>query len=228
MEYIGGELGLFAAASNWKSYLAAQMRPFIRGRVLEVGAGIGGNIPFLLNEQVTQYLALEPDGRLAAAIQPDAVRLVAGTLTNLAEPEMFDTILYIDVLEHIADDRGEISRASCHLAPGGHLIVVSPAHQFLFSPFDRSIGHERRYDRRALSALSPASCQIVRTRMLDSAGFLLSLGNRVVMRSPMPTKGQIWVWDKVFVPASRCLDRLTGFRFGKSILMVWTFKAPAE
>jgi len=52
-QYVGNELELFAAARHWKAYLAAQLAPFIAGRVLEVGAGIGGNIPFLRNPSVT-------------------------------------------------------------------------------------------------------------------------------------------------------------------------------
>jgi SAM-dependent methyltransferase len=228
MEYIGGELELFAAASNWKSYVAAQLAPYIEGRVLEVGAGIGGNILTLCGDRVTHYLALEPDDRLAAVIQrrlddgelPATVSVMRGTLARLTD-EKFDTILYVDVLEHIAEDRAELAHAARHLASNGHLIVLSPAHQYLFSPFDRAIGHVRRYSRSGLAALTPAACRIARVRMLDSAGFGLSLGNRLLLRASMPTQAQIRFWDRVIVRISRLTDRLSGFRFGKSILMIW-------
>jgi SAM-dependent methyltransferase len=234
MKYVGGELELFAEASNWKAYLAGQMAPYIGGRVLEVGSGIGSNIPILFNDRVTHWLALEPDERLAAAIEGvsgqegshERVAVAVGTTKDLPDHETFDTILYVDVLEHIQDDREELVRASRHLAPGGHLVVLSPAHQFLFSPFDEAIGHVRRYGWRALLELTPAGCQTVTVRMLDSAGFFLSLGNRMAMRSSMPTPGQIKLWDRVFVPVSRWLDRLTGFWFGKSILVIWKDLVP--
>ena len=228
-DYAGTELELFAGARNWKAYWAGQIAPFIRGRVLEAGAGIGTNIALLHNSNVTFWLALEPDASQAAAIQekrdrgelPAHCTVLADTAQALRGDDRFDTILYIDVLEHIADDRGEMARAARHLAPGGHLIVLSPAHQFLFSPFDAAIGHERRYDRSMLAAVTPCGCRTVAMRMLDSAGFFLSLGNRLVTRAAMPTRGQIDLWDRVFVPVSRWLDRRTGFRFGKSILAVW-------
>ena len=58
--------------------------------------------------------------------------------------------------------------------------------------------------------------------MLDAAGFFLSLGNRVLLRSASPSPQQIAFWDKAVVPLSRVLDRCLGYRFGKSVLAVWT------
>jgi SAM-dependent methyltransferase len=235
MEYVGDELELFAEALNWKTYLSRQMAPYIGGRVLEVGAGIGKNIPLLFNDRVSHWLALEPDSRLAATILDDPGQIPfrqrtevrVGTTNDLSDNETYNTILYIDVLEHIPDDGDEIVRAARHLAPGGHLIVLSPAHQFLFSPFDQAIGHVRRYDRRTLPALTPDGLRTAMVKMLDSAGFFLSLGNRLAMRSSMPTPGQIRLWDRVFVPISRVLDTVTAFRFGKSILVVWRSEGSA-
>lgn len=229
MDYVGTELELFAGATNWKAYLARQMGEFFYGRVLEVGAGIGANIMLLFNPNVSHWLALEPDVNLASQIEekrvrreiPDGCVVVAGTIDDIPPSERFDVVVYVDVLEHIAADREEIAKAAGRLTPGGRLVILSPAHQYLFSPFDRSVGHVRRYDAASLSALTPSGCRIERIRLLDSAGFLLSLGNRLVTKSSMPTRAQIALWDKVFVPVSRVLDPLTGYRFGKSILLVW-------
>ena len=81
-----------------------------------------------------------------------AVKSASGTLSELSDSDKFDTILYMDVFEHIEDDRAELERAAAQLAPDGHLIVLAPAHQWLFTPFDESIGHYRRYSRRTLEA----------------------------------------------------------------------------
>jgi SAM-dependent methyltransferase len=229
MQYLGGELELFANASNWKAYLADQISPFVQGRVLEVGAGIGSNIPRMFNERVENWLAIEPDPQLSSVIEqklalgelPRDCHVTTGVTADLPHDQIFDSILYIDVLEHIPDDRGEIACAARHLAPGGRLIILSPAHQFLFSPFDASIGHVRRYSTRSLKALTPPSCEVEIVRMLDSTGIIVSLANRMIMRSSLPTSAQIALWDQVFVPCSRKLDRLTGFRLGKSILLIW-------
>jgi SAM-dependent methyltransferase len=219
--YVGSELALFARAHNWKSYVASEVRPWLGPRVLEVGAGIGSNIPTLFSDPVTEWVALEPDAALADQIK-NASRVVVGTLEALAPAERFDAILYLDVVEHIAEDTVELARATRHLKPGGHLIVLVPAHQFLYSPFDAAIGHFRRYSRARLRQVGSGAGRLERLRSLDSVGFFASLANRLLLRAASPTPEQIRLWDHLMVPMSRVVDRLTGYRLGKSILGVWT------
>ena len=227
--YVGSELELFAAAANWKTYVATQLRPFIAGSVLEVGAGIGNNIAPYWNDTVTRWTALEPDPALtdqirAAKLEAPSGRLqvITGTLAAIEPDERFESILYIDVLEHIRDDAAELVQAAAHLSAGGHLVVLVPAHQFLFAPFDEAIGHHRRYNFAMLARLTPPGCAITRGKMLDSVGFFASLANRLCLRSAMPTSRQIAFWDSVLVPLSRVLDRLTLHRFGKTAVMIWS------
>lgn len=227
--YIGTELVHFAHARNWKSYVAAKIAPWISGAVLEVGAGIGGNTATFQTKEVRRWVALEPDPTQAGAVLdkqargelPSMIEIVCGAIDAIPLEDRFDAIIYADVLEHIKDDAAELRRAAGLLAPNGKLIVLSPAHQFLFSPFDAAIGHYRRYNRDTLLAAGPSCCALVNVLMLDAAGLFLSLANRLITRSKMPTPRQIQIWDRLFVPISRSLDRLTGFRFGKSILAVW-------
>src|SRR5262249_19659327 len=134
----------------------------------------------------------------------------------------FDAILYIDVLEHIEDDRGELARAAERLNAGGALIVLSPAHPFLYTPFDAEIGHFRRYTRASLRAAAPDSLRIGKLKYLDSAGMLASAGNRVLLKASMPTEKQILTWDRMLVPVSRVIDPLLMGRVGKSVLGIWT------
>jgi SAM-dependent methyltransferase len=227
--YVGGELELFSTTVNWKSYFASVIRPFVAGRVLEVGAGIGANIPYLCTQSVTEWTSLEPDPDLADQIGraaarralPAPCRVAIGTLDDIDAASHYDTILYIDVLEHIAEDAAELAKAAAHLAPGGHLVVLAPAHQFLFSAFDAAIGHHRRYDGKSLAALTPPGCRLRLCRMLDAAGFFASLANAVLLRCAAPSRRQIDTWDGVLVPISRVLDRGTGYCFGKTIVVVW-------
>ena len=225
--YAGTELELFATATHWKSYVACSLRPYIRGRVLDVGAGLGSNIRYLINPAVTAWTALEPDRRLASMIEsPDigcqssVIKVVTGTIDHLDRADHFETILYMDVLEHIADDGAEIRKAVRLLSPGGNLVVLVPAHQFLFSPFDAAIGHFRRYGPRQLRKLVPAGFQTELCRLMDCVGFFASLGNRMVLRQSQPTASQIAIWDRFMVRASRFLDPLFGYRIGKSALIV--------
>jgi SAM-dependent methyltransferase len=219
--YSGDELPLMAQAVRWKSYVAAQLRPYLGPSVLEVGAGIGGNIPHLFHPPVQHWTALEPDAAQARQITDPRARVVVGALDALAQADRFDTIAYLDVLEHVADDTAELRQAASHLLPGGHLIVLAPAYPFLFSPMDTEVGHYRRYTRGRLREITPPGCRIERLRHLDSAGFFASLANRLVLRAPALSPAQVSFWDGTLVPASRILDPLIGYRFGRSLLAVW-------
>ena len=220
-QYIGTELTLFAKALNWKAYWRSVIAPFVHGEVLEAGAGMGANTQLLLDLPHSRWTALEPDAALSSQIA-GADEVLTGTLADLPEQRRFDTVLYIDVLEHIAGDRAELIRASAHLNPGGHIGVLSPAHPFLFTPFDSAIGHFRRYTRDSLRAAAPPQLALCKLIYLDSAGLLASLGNRVFLRRSMPTEKQILAWDRLLVPVSRLLDPVLGGRAGKSVLGVWT------
>ena len=230
-EYPGSELDVFAGAARWKRYFAAHVRPFLRGRVLEVGAGIGAVTRTLCTGSEEAWTCLEPDARLAARLRDTSgrpgpaglppVRVLNGTIASLSPEDVFDTILYVDVLEHIDDDAQELRGASRLLGPGGHLIVLSPAHRWLFSPFDEAIGHRRRYNCSSLRAAGPRDLTLVRLRYLDSVGLLASLANRLVLRSRLPSARQIGLWDRVMVPMSQVLDPLLGYTLGKSLIAVW-------
>jgi 2-polyprenyl-3-methyl-5-hydroxy-6-metoxy-1,4-benzoquinol methylase len=226
--YPGGELELFARARRWKSYLESQVRPFLGPDVLEVGAGLGATTEALCRRSHKSWVCLEPDARLAAAIVasrangrlPSCCHVVVGTIRS-ASLGTFDSVIYIDVLEHIEQDGAELQIASRHIASGGHLVVLSPAHAWLYSEFDRSIGHHRRYTAGALRALAPPGFRLVRLRYLDSLGALTSAANRLLLRQQVPTSTQITVWDRLMVPVSRVADPLTGYAVGRTRLAVW-------
>ena len=228
-QYVGSELTLFAEATRWKQYLRSQMAPYLGADVLEVGAGLGGTTRLLCTGSQRRWIGLEPDRALAEQLEgaaregalPACFEAFVGTLDDLAAGAQFDTLLYVDVLEHIEDDRGEMLRAASRLAPGGHVVVLSPAHPWLYSPFDAAIGHYRRYTRKSLSALAPESLEPVRIAYLDCVGLLASLGNRLLLRRSMPTREQIAFWDRGMIPISRRLDPLLAYSIGKAVLGVW-------
>jgi SAM-dependent methyltransferase len=228
--YRGTELDTFAHAQNWKAYLRALIGPYLRGRILEVGAGIGSTTCTFRDDRQSSWTALEPDRRLADQLRArvvDAkldVRVHVGDITSLPEQPAFDCALYVDVLEHIEDDKAELEQVAARVVQGGVVVVMSPAHQALYTSFDAAIGHYRRYDRRQLMASGPLSLAPFRSQYLDSVGLLLSAGNRFLLRSANPTLSQVLFWDRWCVPVSRALDRLTLGKVGKSILTVWRKK----
>jgi SAM-dependent methyltransferase len=227
--YVGQELDVFAHARNWKSYWSSHICAYLTGDILEVGAGIGANTEILWNDRVSSWTCLEPDPALAERLRSRlktradlaGCRVLVGTIETIASNQQFDAVLYIDVLEHIADDRAELARASQILRPGGRIVVLAPAHQWLYTPFDRAIGHVRRYAKSTLWACTPNNCQLERLVYLDSAGMLASLGNRLLLHQAEPSLKQILFWDRFLVPFSRIADRITFHGIGKSILGIW-------
>lgn len=226
-QYPGQELEIFAKARTWKKYFTALIYPYIKGHVLEVGAGTGNNTKYLYRESCQKWVCLEPDQSLAAsltaALKSHGLTYCEprlGTIDVFAETCVFDTIIYIDVLEHIRGDNEEIKKALKLLKRNGHLIILSPAHNWLMTPFDEAIGHCRRYNKSMLKKLLPPTAEIIRLDYLDCAGLLASIGNKLLLKSSMPTEGQIFFWDRVLVPASTILDRLIWHRAGKSILSI--------
>ena len=232
--YAGSELEIFAHASNWKAYYKEIIRQYIGRDVLEVGAGLGATTAALCDGE-GQWVCLEPDARLASRIAdaitnrklPACCRASVGTIRDIPATEKFDTILYIDVLEHIEDDLSEVQLALQRLKSGGFLVVLAPAHQQLYTPFDANVGHYRRYNKRTLSALTANSLALRKLIYVDSVGAIASLANRYVLRSDMPSHSQIAFWDKKMIPISRRIDRLLGYSIGKSIIGVWE-KIPAN
>ncbi len=232
--YVGSELELFASAVNWKSYFCSHLAPHIGSNVLEVGAGIGETTRVLCQGGPRRWLCLEPDGQMAEQLQarldrgelPACCEVKCGTCRDLSAEGAFDTALYIDVLEHIEDHQRELADAAQLLEPGGRLIVLSPAFQFLYSPFDKAVGHFRRYNRRSLLRVAPAGTSLLEAFYLDSVGLFASLGNRLLLRRANPKASQIEVWDRYMVRASRWIDPLVGYAMGRSVIAVWKKDSP--
>ena len=227
--YSGTELDHAALATNWKSYFRSRLARYITGNVLEVGAGLGGTTVQLRDGRQKSWLCLEPDAALAARLgstleatrSPQPTRVVVGNLGVLPEHDRFDCILYIDVLEHIEDDTGEMQHAARHLAPGGTLVVLCPAFQVLFSELDRALGHYRRYTKRTIAAVFPRSLERVELFYLDALGMLASLANRFFLRQSAPNEGQVKFWDSRIIPVSRLLDPLLVHLIGRSVIAVY-------
>lgn len=228
--YPGSELELFSHASNWKSYWSTKLGKYLGKSLLEIGAGIGGNLNYYIHSQTESVTLVEPDTKLfnqlskkcAAYSSNVKAKAVNGDISAVAkEKQIFDSILYIDVLEHIKNDKEQLFKASKLLKPEGSIIILAPAHNFLYSPFDKSVGHYRRYCKRTLASATPYSLRLDKVFYLDSAGLILSLANRLILKQSMPSKKQIRFWDSRIIPISTILDKILNYRIGKTTIGVY-------
>lgn len=151
-----------AALDRYNAFLFDQIRPAVGQRILEVGAGTGNLTRFLKDRDAV--LATDVDARYTELLtrrfdQNSNVDVAIFDLGAPLPPEVssrrFDTIVCLNVLEHIADDRGALTRLYEVLDPGGQLILLVPAHRSLYGSIDRAIGHYRRYEREELERLLP-------------------------------------------------------------------------
>lgn len=225
-KYIGNELEIFEHARNWKAYYGSFIKPMLGKQVAEIGAGLGGTTTALCDGTQESWLCVEPDQQLTNEIErkikegilPAICKSFTGYSSDVEK--QVDSILYIDVIEHIEDDKAELLQAAKLLKEGGCLFIIVPAHQSLYSPFDKMIGHYRRYSRQSLKEVVPASLEIQKLYYLDSAGYFASLVNKLFLKQTMPTLKQVKFWDRFIVPVSKITDRILGFSFGKSVLLV--------
>jgi SAM-dependent methyltransferase len=138
-------------------------RQYVRGTVLEVGAGDGRITALALSGgELDQIVALEPSPHFFRLLQarvgqdPRVTLLEAETAAVRSQrPEGFDCAFSVHVMEHVADDRGFLEDMLAMTKPGGTVVVLVPALQWLYSDLDRSIGHFRRYDKKSIRRLVP-------------------------------------------------------------------------
>jgi hypothetical protein len=227
-QYIGNELELFQYAVNWKSYYKSKIESYIKGSVLEVGAGFGSTTKVLCSKNCKIWTALEPDIDMYKKLQklksentlPCNLEIYNTDLLNLNNDILYDTIIYIDVLEHIENDQDELNCAFSKLSNSGHLIILSPAHNFVFSKFDKRIGHFRRYNKKSLKSIIPEELKVKKLFYLDSIGLLSSLANKYFLKQESPTIKQIYFWDRILLKVSKFFDIFLSNFFGKSIILI--------
>jgi SAM-dependent methyltransferase len=231
-KYIGEELTIFKDAKNWKNYWYNSISEYIAGDLLEVGAGIGANTNLILqnHKDVKSIVCIEPDKSLAHQIMGNIsgdttkVKVLNQYLNDLSKNKKFDTILYIDVIEHIEVESAELNNAKLHLKEGGVLIILVPAYNCLYSRFDKEVGHYRRYNKKMLIKAVPKDLANEKLFYLDSLGVFASVINKLFVKQKYPTKEQIRKWDKLIIPVSKIMDRLVLNLFGKSLIGVWINK----
>ena len=217
------ELKFFDAAKNWRKYQFKIISKYIQRNVLEVGPGTGNNLKYYKNKASIITL-LEINKKLARSLKKKfyknkKIKILNSNIHSIKKK--FDTIMYMDVLEHIKTDKKEIKKAINLLSPGGHLIIFVPAFQILYSNFDRDIGHVRRYRKFFFFNLAKKyKIKLIELKYFDSIGFIFAIINRLVGTNNQNNVGLgIKIWNN-FIFLSKFFDCILKNMFGKSLLCV--------
>jgi SAM-dependent methyltransferase len=201
------DLQAMAGAEAYNDWLIDRARPWLFGRVLDVGAGIGTHTS-QLRDLVDEVVAVEPDPLFAQMLRErvHGVEVIEGDAMDVAGS--FDAIVCFNVLEHIEDDEATLRRLRALLAPDGMLLLLVPAHPTLFGPIDTAFGHYRRYAKRELrhkllrSGLEPHVLRHVNP--VGALGWLAQA--RIRKHSRMSYRG-LDLYDRL-VPTLRLLDNV--------------------
>jgi SAM-dependent methyltransferase len=212
---------------NYPKWILDLLEPYLGSRILEVGAGHGTMTRLLAcdGRLVTATEASERCARhLAARFDGDArIHVHHGASVSLSELGSFDSAVLINVLEHIPDAEAALAELHDVLEPGGHIAIWAPAHQFLYSEFDRRVGHHRRYTSGLVARqLKAAGFELEEVRYANSLGALLwFVTARVLRRDPTRPSG-VRLFDRYAVPLVRRIESRITPPFGQSVLAVAT------
>jgi len=209
-------------ARNYNRWTYERVRGALGQHVLEIGCGTGTITQFLTGRDLVMGIDVDPANVLAAqkrfANTPNVVIRLLDVAISVDElrPYHFDSALSVNVFEHILDDQAALKAVHAVLDPGGTLALLVPAHPFLMSPFDRAIGHHRRYTKRDLRLkLEAAGFRVERLRRSNPTGALGWMVNNVWLRRT-ELRG-IGLYDRL-VPVLAAADRVLELPMGLSIL----------
>lgn len=220
---------------HYQHYLFSLIRPWLGQRILEIGVGHGILTRWLAERG--DVLATDIDPRCLDAIRslfPDATNVTTGRLdlsdsASVAACGSFhpDTVVCINVLEHIERDVDSLRDLREIVTPTGRILLVVPAHQALYGRMDAEAGHFRRYTRRSLaSRLGKSGWRVDRARYVNAAGaFGWWVNNRVRRQAGLndtAVNAQMRLADRWLPLLAKATDPVLGRAFGLSVFAAAT------
>ena len=216
---------LAAAAPRYNAWLIERVLPWVGRRVLEIGAGVGTMSAFLTDRERVVLSDTNPGylerlrARFAGQPQMRVVPLRLPATNGELQAERLDTIICLNVLEHVRDDELSLATMFQLLQPGGRLVLLVPSLPAIYGTLDRALGHFRRYTpaelRRKYAAAGFWMRHLEYFNLAGIPGWWFT--GRVLKRDLMPTVSLRW-YDAL-VPLFR-LERLLPWRVGQSLIAV--------
>ena len=232
VEYIGKDLEAMNFAVNYHRWILEIIKPLLGKRLVEVGAGTGAFSELLLETAPETLSLVEPSEmvdelriNITAQKHPTGVTVFSNIFAEVAEQirieQSPDSVIYINVLEHIEDDRLELETAHRTLRDKGRIFIFVPALPLLYSEFDKQIGHFRRYRKNELiEKCRNAGFRPILSNYFDISGILPWLVKYRLFKSTRMGGGAIRIYDKFVVPFAKPLETFFTPPIGKNLLIV--------
>lgn len=213
-----------ARVDGFAGWVFDELRPYVRGKVLEVGCG-RGTYTRALAKAASSVISMDLDDATVetarrATLDLPNVTVLEGDATVETPGDEFDTIVLLDVLEHIEHDRAFLRKLASKLSPDGRLIVKVPAYRWLYGAVDSAVGHHRRYTRTSLGeTLADGGFRARDLWYFNAAAIPGWWLNSVVLRRETPSSAQLSLFSRV-LPLAKTLDRVLRPIAGLSVFAV--------
>jgi SAM-dependent methyltransferase len=233
-EYIefdsGGEntLKVISQSERFNRWMFSQLKPFVNGRILEIGSGIGNISKFLADSNVNFQMSDIRDqyiDYLKSKFPENSTLKI-----DLVHPEFefaykdllssYDLVFALNVLEHIENDSLALQNMQRLLKPGGQLFILVPAYNNLYNALDLALQHYRRYTISSLTKICPENMAVVKSWHFNSGGILgWFLVGRILKKELIPEKS-MRIYN-FLTPIFKLLDLITFRKIGLSVICLF-------
>jgi SAM-dependent methyltransferase len=223
-------LDALAYLDHYNTWLIDRIRPYVGRRVLEVGSGIGNMAHYFLDRELVITSDVEPEYRetLAKRFAEKTNVIVAdfsldsGNGKEDLAAHRLDTVICVNVLEHIEDDRRAVRHMTDLLVPGGRLVVLVPALPFLYGSLDRALHHFRRYRRNELAGVvTQAGLRVDALFYFNFFGIFGWFVNARILRKEILPADQLRLFDRL-APTFRSIETALRPPIGQSLIIAAT------
>lgn len=216
------------SASNYHNWILEEFRPYLGSSVMEVGLGHGNYRNCLHNLNSYTGIDIDQESIMQAKEKFPQDRFVCVDITSDkftdVMAEKYDSVICINVIEHIENDAKAVQNLLSVLRPQGFLLLFVPAFESLYNDLDSLAGHHRRYhlhdSKRLLKGLN---CRLVENKYFNPIGGLGWYVNKFAKHKSLnenAVNNQIVLFDRYILPISRMLNPLTKQLFGQSLITV--------
>jgi len=233
-EYTGRELEAMSEAANYHRWILDIFKPYLGKHLVEVGAGLGSFSELILTHHDCETLSLvEPTERMCRHLILRATELSKYTrieaynstfldaIPLIRARQIPDSIIYVNVLEHIEDDETELNAVYQSLSDGGHALIFVPALPWLHGSLDERVGHFRRYTKPELERkLQRNGFKVLHSAYFDFPGIAPWWIMSRLLRSDTVGGGAVSLYDRLVVPTLRRIETFVPPPIGKNIIAV--------
>jgi SAM-dependent methyltransferase len=218
-----------ALAHNYYRWIMREFRPHLGNVVCELGAGIGTFSSLLLEEDIHRLILVEPAHNLLACLRDrftvdGRVQVVSEEVEVCADRlrgAQVDTIVSVNVLEHLKDDSRTLATIGKVLPPDGKLLLFVPALPWLFGSLDEAFGHRRRYRKVELEKkVTEAGFRILDLKFMNFPGLVSWFVAGHILRSRTISPWMVRFYDRWIVPFVAVVETCVTAPVGPSLILI--------